>query len=401
MMTEQRFFHLALQHDLLDGSRLKQKLDAQLKLQTAASDAPVHKAARSAGKVRWAAVPAAAVLLILTLAIGTVVASRGLRANPDSDNSILFVGRNDAELGSTLEPSAAPQAETPVIVDQETKVLLLPEIDPEHLIDQMRINHKGLTAYEETDWAWLREAHANVTELSVKGDCLHWTVELRLQKGDRMENPFLQAVNVQRCEPHCLYTDANGNLGEDPRAKLVDLASPGEPTLAEENGEWIMRIPFVCILPRDEYRSDVLTAQCLMLLLDPQAMHGDEDYLMLTQVDEVTGERTPLVGSDELVPSSMIGTLELTFDFDSDSLPHMPGDGVLYTFEPTASPTPEESQSPEPTPTPEVLYTFVPTAYPDEIAYSPTPMPEVTEEPTAWPYPSDEDGFVPVATPLP
>ena len=80
-MNEKRFFHNALESDLLSGIKQKRRLDAALgRTNASAADAaPVRaKARKDRALKRWVYIPAVAVLLVLTLAIGSVVFSRGL-----------------------------------------------------------------------------------------------------------------------------------------------------------------------------------------------------------------------------------------------------------------------------------------------------------------------------------
>lgn len=316
-MTEKQFFHLVLQKKLINGSHLKQKLDASLKRAPAGDASSEAGGSRAARIAKWVSVPAAAVLLILTLAIGAIVASRGLQ------DTQTHTERPWAEATSApVDPSTPPAVVIePKIRTMTARIKLLPEFDPEHLIDQMRINHHGLSAFSEADWKWLREADVQVNALSIKGDCVYWTVELRLMKGDRAENPFLSAVEVMRNEMRCLYTDADGNLREDPRAELVCLASPGEVSCGEDGDAWLVRVPFVCPMPRSEWCTGDLTAQCILLLLDPRLTHGDESYVSMVRVDETTGERTYLLGHNEALPDATVGAIELSFVFVEDPWP--------------------------------------------------------------------------------
>lgn len=80
-MNEKRFYHTALEKELLSGKDLKAKIDAEIRSERTAIDLAKRKsgAPRLSTLQKWIAIPAAAVLLVLTLAAGALVANGGMR----------------------------------------------------------------------------------------------------------------------------------------------------------------------------------------------------------------------------------------------------------------------------------------------------------------------------------
>ncbi len=125
-MTEKRFFHLALQNKLLNGEQLKRKLDATLKRQPAPieTETPGNEK-RSGALSRWIGIPAVAVLLVLTVAVGTVAVTHSLREHAETDQpgSDVSVGAsNPAETGRSGETSP----DTTLVNRQTPEVLHTP-----------------------------------------------------------------------------------------------------------------------------------------------------------------------------------------------------------------------------------------------------------------------------------
>ena len=70
-MNEKRFYHTALENDLLSGQKQKRRIDAALGRTSAETAATVRTtASRAASAPRWFVIPATAVMLVLTLAVG-------------------------------------------------------------------------------------------------------------------------------------------------------------------------------------------------------------------------------------------------------------------------------------------------------------------------------------------
>ena len=67
-MNEKRFYHTALEKELLSGKDLKAKIDAEIRSERTAIDLAKRKsgAPRLSTLQKWIAIPAAAVLLVLT-----------------------------------------------------------------------------------------------------------------------------------------------------------------------------------------------------------------------------------------------------------------------------------------------------------------------------------------------
>lgn len=310
-MNEKRFFHNALESDLLSGRKQKRRLDAALGRTKAAvtTAAPVRtKVQKESAVKRWIYIPAVAVLLVLTVALGAVVISRGLRNE-----------QHQAE-----QPVVS---EKQVLLSESAEIKLLPELDPEHRFDQTRINALGLPAYDEAEWSWLREATAAVTDLSATADSIRWTVELRVPKGEWTDNPFDTLVEVTRGMPLCFFHADSGLETPDDGAQLVEFASPGEITFSETADEWIAYIPEICAMPQTY---DLFPAVLpptgevkitnTLLLLERTDEKADEIYVATYAEDEETGERTYPIAGSEMLPATLLGTIEHTFVFDAEAL---------------------------------------------------------------------------------
>ena len=324
-MKEKTFFHNALEADLLSGGKQKRRLDAALGRTTAKASAPVRTNTQSKGGMpRWLYIPAVAVFLVLTLAIGSVVIARGLRDERHQ------AGQPTADTPSTNEPvpwTTQPPVEK-IIKEQQAEIRLLSELDPEGTVDAARRSELSLPPYNEADWSWLRETKVGVTELSVTTATISWTTELRLPKGEWEENPFADAVNVRRSDSRCYFYHADGLMTDDAGAELVELTAPPEITYGEENGEWIMRVPCVCAMPQiyDQFPATLpptgdVTIRSDLLLLDPEADAAGETYFELTvHTDRETGETTFLFSRDDSVPAATVGAIEHMFTFDAEAL---------------------------------------------------------------------------------
>lgn len=323
-MNEKRFFHTALERDLLSGKKQKQRLDAVLNA-SVAIPMPAAKSsadtARTTALRRWFAVPAVAVLLVLTVAIGSVVFSHGNRPEQAAQPVPAEPG-----FSNELVPWATQPPIERLIKEEGTEIRLIPEIDTEGRIDQARQNQLHLSPIDEADWSWIKETTASVSELSVTTASISWTTELRLPKGDFQQNPFLEAVHVMRNESRCYFYNADGLMTDDEGAELVDFKAPPEITYGEEDGAWVMRIPEICAMPQvyDQFPNTLpptgdVTVRSLLLLLDPDADASDVYVLMINE-DEESGQRTYLVGRNESLPAATVGVLEQTFTFDAEAL---------------------------------------------------------------------------------
>jgi hypothetical protein len=299
-MSEKAFFHNALESDLLSGRKQKRRLDAALgRTQRNASERVRTNTQSTGGMPRWVYIPAVAVLLVLTVALGAVVISRGLRNE-----------QHQAE-----QPVVS---EKQVLLSESAEIKLLPELDPEHRFDQTRINALGLPAYDEAEWSWLREATAAVTDLSATADSIRWTVELRVPKDEWTDNPFDTLVEVTRGMPLCFFHADSGLDTPDEGAQLVEFASPGEITFSETADEWIAYIPEICAMPQtyDLFpavlppNGEVKITNTL-LLLDRSVLSVTTEYLDFSE--DGTGETVEY-------PAALLGTVEHTFVFDAEAL---------------------------------------------------------------------------------
>ena len=303
-MNEKRFFHNALETDLLSGTKQKCRLDAALgRTKASAADAaPVcAKARKDRALKRWVYIPAVAVLLVLTVALGAVVIVRGFRneqhqaVQPTADQTPVEVPR-------------------PIILSNRAEIRLLSEIDTEGAFDRARAEDLHLSAFDEADWGWLRKARASVNDLSATASTIRWTTELRVSKDDHAENPFETLVDVTRGMPLCFFYAGSGLDTPDVGAQLVEFASPGEIRFGDDGYDWIVLIPEVCAMPQvyDQFPAALpptgeVTIQNTMQILD-RAGESGESTVQVAKEDGTTDE----------VPSALLGTVEHTFTFDAE-----------------------------------------------------------------------------------
>ena len=304
-MSEKAFFHNALESDLLSGRKQKRRLDAALGRTTAKASAPVRTNTQNIEEFpRWPYIPAVAVFLVLTLAIGSVVIARGLRdeqhqaEQPTIDNT----------------PVEAPRS---IILSSNAEIRLLNEIDVNGVFDQARTEELHLPAFDESDWSWLREARASVNDLSATASTIRWTVELRLRKGDHAENPFETLVDVTRGMPLCFFHAGSGLDTPDTGAQLTEFASPGEIRFGDDGDDWIVRIPEICAMPQvyDQFPAALpptgeVTIKNTMQILDRAGESAGDVAVQVTKDDGTTDE----------VSAALLGTIEHTFTFDAEVL---------------------------------------------------------------------------------
>lgn len=303
-MSEKAFFHNALESDLLSGRKQKRRLDAALGRTAAKASAPVRTNTQNIEEFpRWLYIPAVAVFLVLTLAIGSVVIARGLRdeqhqaEQPTADHT----------------PVEVPKQ---VVLSNSAEVRLLNEIDTEGLFDRAREEDLHLSAFDEADWGWLRETRASVKDLSATASSIRWTTELRILKRDHAENPFETLVDVTRGMPLCFFYAGSGLDTPDVGAQLTEFASPGEIRFGEDGDDWIVLIPEICAMPQvyDQFPAALpptgeVTIQNTMQILD-RAGESGEFTVQVTKEDGTTDE----------VPAALLGTVEHTFTFDAEVL---------------------------------------------------------------------------------
>lgn len=303
-MSEKAFFHNALESDLLSGRKQKRRLDAALGRTKAKSVEPARTSKkRTSGMPRWLYIPAVAVFLVLTLAIGSVVIARGLRDE-----------QHQAEQPTADQtPVEVPR---PIILSNRAEIRLLSEIDTEGLFDRARAEDLHLSAFDEADWGWLRETRASVKDLSATASSIRWTTELRIPKRDHAENPFETLVDVTRGMPLCFFYAGSGLDTPDVGAQLTEFVSPGEIRFGEDGDDWIVLIPEICAMPQvyDQFPAALpptgeVTIQNTMQILD-RAGESGEFTVQVTKEDGTTDE----------VPAALLGTVEHTFTFDAEVL---------------------------------------------------------------------------------
>lgn len=313
-MNEKQFFHNALESDLLSGTIQKRRLDAVLKrtpakpVRTVRTNEPEKRTLR-----RWIEIPAAAVLFLLVLGIGAFAVSRGMRSKQ---------GEALQPVAETTPAQTDPiETTTPVnqiITADSAEIKLLSELDPENRIERARSETSGLSAYDESDWNWLRETTVKMTGLSATADSIRWTVELRVPKGERTENPLETQVDVTRGMPLCFFHADSGLDTPDEGAQLVEFASPGKITFSETADEWIACIPEICAMPQTYDRFPAVLPPTgevkitnTLFLLDRSVQSVTTEYLDFSE--DGTGETVEY-------PVSLLGTVEHTFVFDAEAL---------------------------------------------------------------------------------
>ena len=118
-MNEKSLYHTALEDELLSGKKLKAKLDAKLSGSRAASPAPERRTEsdRSGRLQKWITIPAAAILLVLTVALGVFVVAHG-RKNTQHPGDQPFE-----------DPETPAPTETLPVTERPGKLPVTPEPD--------------------------------------------------------------------------------------------------------------------------------------------------------------------------------------------------------------------------------------------------------------------------------
>ncbi len=304
-MNEKRFFHNALESDLLSGIKQKRSLDAALgRTQMKASVQTRTNEEHADGMPRWAYIPVIAVLLVLTLAIGSVVFSHGL-------------GTDHRQAGQPIADQTPVEAPKQVVLSNSAEIRLLSEIDAAQQFTETREGFSALPAYNEADWGWLKEMTVRVNDLSATASSISWKTELRISKRDHAENPFLTLADVTYGIPLCFFRADSGLDTPDTGAQLVEYMLPGEIVYTEDDDNWIVLIPEVCAMPQvyDRFPAALpptgeVTIKNTIFVLDREAAAISSDYLPFT------------LGSGEVeeYPVSILGTIEHTFTFDAEVL---------------------------------------------------------------------------------
>lgn len=306
-MNEKRFFHNALESDLLSGVKQKRRLDAALgrtKTEVRTNATVRARTQKESPVKRWIYIPAVAMLLVLTLAIGSVVIVRGFR-------------NEQHQAGQPTADQTPVEVPRPIILSSSTEIRLLPEIDTEGAFGRARAEDLHLSAFDEADWGWLRETRASVNDLSATVSSIRWTTELRISKHDHVENPFETLIDVTRGMPLCFFYAGSGLDTPDVGAQLVEFASPGKITFSEDDNDWIVSIPEICAMPQvyDQFPAALpptgeVTIQNTMQILDRAGKQAGEFTVQVTKDDGTTDE----------VPAALLGTVEHTFTFDAEVL---------------------------------------------------------------------------------
>jgi len=159
-----------------------------------------------------------------------------------------YMQKNDAILsrlignGSVLFVSQyAPMAIVSVPV---SSVAAIADDDDVSCVDRFE-NRSSEPSGTDAEWYGLK---TNVTDLSATAASVRWTTELRLPKGGEDGNPFEERAHLLRGAARCFF-NVEGGMNTPDAGATIDFVSPGEITYAEEDGEWVARIPYICALP--------------------------------------------------------------------------------------------------------------------------------------------------------
>ena len=125
-MNEKKLYHDALEQELLSGKNLKKKLDAQIRAENVVRSAaePSKQKSRTGSMKKWIAIPAVAMLLVLTLAIGTFVVMHDMQ---DRQQSAL----QPHEDGKTTEPTVTPEPTNEPILTPDPTPATTPVVSAE------------------------------------------------------------------------------------------------------------------------------------------------------------------------------------------------------------------------------------------------------------------------------
>ena len=424
-MKEKEFYHVALNGSLLNGKKLKKRIDAAIeRIPAKRPAASAQSNERRSALHRWVAIPAAAALLLLTLGVGTFVVARNTKTDrqasmptdqpatesPSTAERPLILKEecriytvpagaestppkaqeggkltdalknalNDPDCGETMDlciwftDEGAEEAvdgqmrarypelydayrnaeSAPDLLDQAIgvrrdlyaayymqkndailsrligngRVLFVSQYAPMCAVTvpvssvaeiaadgdvscvDLFENRRSEPSGTDAEWYGLK---TSVTDLSATAASVRWTTELRLPKGGEDGNPFEERAHLLRGAARCFF-NVEGGMNTPDAGALIDFVSPGEITYAEENGEWVARVPYICALP--EVYPDW-----------PAALPTSGEVTIRCGV---TFFRTEPYGPDAMASDGSYADMTLffvqqTFTFDADRLLHV------------------------------------------------------------------------------
>lgn len=181
---------------------------------------------------RIGAASVAAMLILGTIAIGSVVIKRSVRQSVEPSAPL--------SQGEPVEQSVQPSM--PVEPEHTYSILLLPELEEAEVYATARQSH-GQPAFTEEDWGWLRRIEVSVEDIKLDGESIAWTNIFRIPKDAKpgmTENPF---ATYDKTDTMDLFTDDASVIWNGSEQELVKSAwSDGAYSFDETDDAWTIYI---------------------------------------------------------------------------------------------------------------------------------------------------------------
>ncbi len=184
-MKEKAFYHSVLKNTLLDKTNAKARIDARTRSGFTAEKKRIHISRRAV----IALAVAASLLVVGSAAAATSLFSRegyvpGRYIQKDADE-------RQASEQAIPDVEQAITAATPKDVSYEIR--MMPEIDTDGKIAEWR-EQMGQPAYNEADWAWVRELKPTIGDVLYDGKALYVTTYIETDR----PNVFYYAADTEQ-----------------------------------------------------------------------------------------------------------------------------------------------------------------------------------------------------------
>ncbi len=311
-MNEKKLYHDALEQELLSGKNLKKKLDAQIRAENVVRSAaePSKQKSRTGSMKKWIAIPAVAMLLVLTFAVGTFVA---MRANGTDEMTVEATGGPDSiKVVETVSPilPAAEQVwmEIPSVVSQNATVLLLPDFEMGKTYAQIR-EANGIPAYDDEEFAWLREAAVSIEYLDLKDGVLDWQTAFHVPEPTAKDGLIILNVNDEVGGKILFLGDSTVPIMMNERYDRGAQYSYSDPSLnSYSHATW------------SEDGWNVRVAQQYMLGKDADTLFGSADTITIQEQYYLYDARYLDTSSVKGYEAACVGVIEQTITIDAKAL---------------------------------------------------------------------------------
>ena len=185
-MKEKEFYRSVLKQTLMNKTEAKERIDAQ----TNRAPAVEHKRVHLSRRAVIAIVVAASLLIVGSAAAAT---TQFVRRNY-TPNQYLFQDAEQRQSNGEAIPDVEQTLSAARPTDVSYTIRMMPEIDQDGIIAGWR-EYMGQPAYNEADWAWVRELKPTIGDILYDGKILYVTTYVDT---DRPEVFDLNAETPQR-----------------------------------------------------------------------------------------------------------------------------------------------------------------------------------------------------------